>query len=335
MSTLGLIRNKVRRLTGRPSEQQITLAQVDEYINTFYLYDMPETLRLFDQKTIFQFMTEANVDTYDMRNHMVTDDAGSSTLYRAADVYNNLIPPAYVAGYQVMWTQSREQLFIQYPAIAQLNQTLEGDGTAGPYSVTFANTPILQRSVSVGAIDNTETVINLVDEPVNRRDGDLYPINTMVPTAISPFDINYLTGVVTVTFSNAIPIGNEISFSGVPYVANRPQAILFFDNILTMRPIPDASYLIRIDAYKRPTSLLATNTNPQLTQWWQYIAFGTALKIFEDQQDMDGYNQIMPMFMKQESLVLRRTIVQQTNQRTSTIYTEGLSFPYGNNNNQF
>ena len=42
MADLQTIRTKVRRLTRSLSPAQLTDAQIDEYINTFVLYDFPE-----------------------------------------------------------------------------------------------------------------------------------------------------------------------------------------------------------------------------------------------------------------------------------------------------
>ena len=74
--------------------------------------------------------------------------------------------------------------------------------------------------------------------------------------------------------------------------------------------------------YRRPTELLLVGQSPELEQWWQYIAYGASKKVFEDRMDMQSVQMIMPEFNKQERLVLRRTIVQQTNERVATIYTE-------------
>ncbi len=49
-NTLADIRKKVRNLTARQADEQITDAQIDQYINTYYLYDMPESLRLLKLK---------------------------------------------------------------------------------------------------------------------------------------------------------------------------------------------------------------------------------------------------------------------------------------------
>ena len=68
--------------------------------------------------------------------------------------------------------------------------------------------------------------------------------------------------------------------------------------------------------------MAATGSIPELEEWWQYIAYGAAKKVFEDRMDLESVQSIMPEFKKQEMLCQRRTIVQNTNERTSTIYTE-------------
>ena len=329
MSTLADIRLKVRRLTGRPSPQQITDAQIDDYVNTFYLYDMPETLRLFSQETVFEFITEANVAEYDMSTETVW--TGNSN-QPAIDVFITIKPPCFIAGYQSFWSQSREQFFRTYPTLAEIVISVVGNGTTGPYAISFANTPILQGFVTVGAIDSTDTAINCIDTATNRTEGTWTQINTNVTVTGA---IDYIEGTATVTFANTIPTGNEVTFTAVPYVASRSQAILYYDNTITLRPVPDASYLVQMNAYRRPTSFVDSGDFPQLKQWWQYISFGAAKKVFEDSQDPEGGANIMAAFKEQERFVLRRTIVERTNQRTSTIYSEMTSFPYGNNQNRF
>jgi hypothetical protein len=329
MATLANIRTKVRRLTGRSSENQITNAQIDQYINTFYLYDMPETLRLFTQETVFEFMTTANVDTYDMNTMQVWTGESNQN---AVDVFISLKPPVFIAGYQSFYSQDREQFFRTYPILAQINSTTEGDGTAGPYAVTLSNFPILQNSVTVGAVDSLDAASNCIDIPVTRTNGTWQLSNTNTAVVGS---VNYITGALSVTFPNTIPVNNEITFTAVPYQANRPQGMLFYNNIITLRPVPDQSYKVSINAFKSPVALISAGDNPQLKQWWQYLAYGAAKKIFEDSQDTDGVAGLMGAFQEQERMVLRRTIMQRTNQRVATIYTEMTQFPYGNFQNNF
>lgn len=330
MTTLASIRTKVRRLTGRPSTQQITDAQIDDYVNTFYLYDLPEHLRLFHLHTTFEFMTEAYVDTYDLSTMQVSDGIGGTD--NADNIYYNLQPPAYVAGYQSFYSQSPEQFYRTYPPLAQISTTVSGDGTVGPYTYTFESYPILQNSLTIGAVDSTGATVQLVDLPTNATTGTLQVIN--LGTAVTG-SVNYVTGAVSVTFNNTIPSGNDITFTSTPYQPSRPQAVLYYADKIVLRPVPDAPYKVSLQAWKLPTALISSGESPELKQWWQYLAYGAAKKIFEDSQDPEGAGVIMQEFKEQQAMVERRAIVQYTNERTATIYTEMTGFPYGNFNNRF
>jgi len=105
-----------------------------------------------------------------------------------------------------------------------------------------------------------------------------------------------------------------------------PQAMLYYHNTIILRPVPDQPYQINFEAYQRPTELLNMGQSPQLEEWWQYIALQSARKIFQDRMDMESIQMLLPEIRIQENLCNRRSIVQYTNQRTASIYTEQTSY---------
>jgi len=344
-STLTAIRTKVRRLTRSPSQQQLSDGQIDEYINTFVQYDFPEQLRLFSLRSTFEFVCSPYIDTYKTNTVSPTDP-----FYNFKNKYITLHDPVYIAGFSTFYSQSREQFFGIYPRVNNLRSIgTTGNGIKLNYSGTLATKPILQNQVLFSSIDTNNQGLSLIDVPVVDANGNptvngnLYVPGTepaSPPTVILAANtINYVTGVFTITFSNPPGTGKAIDSQTVPYVAARPSGLLFFENEITIRPVPDKPYRISLEAYLRPTELLATNQRPELEQWWQYISYGASKKVFEDRLDMESVQQIMPEFKEQEKLVLRRTIVQNTNERTATIYTEqtSLGLGYGNwwNNGPF
>lgn len=129
-ATLQNIRDKVRRITGRPNAQDITDAQIDFYVNTFYIYDFPEHLRLINLRVNYQFMTSANIAVYDFPTEM----------------YLTAMPPVYIAGYQSYMTQSRENFFRINPALDYLQEGIYiSNGSSGPYTGQFCTaTPIVR-----------------------------------------------------------------------------------------------------------------------------------------------------------------------------------------------
>ena len=323
-SSLAAIRTKVRRITRSPSTNQISDADIDEYVNTFIQYDMPEHLRLFSLRTNLKFFTQPYVDTYST----VTAPA-TNPLFNFKNVYTTVHEPVYIAGYQAFYSQSQAQFFNIYPknqSIVNTGQT--GNGVAVAFAGTIpginAGSVLLKNNVSITSKDTNENGLVVKDVPVDNINGSL-----VVPdSAVVVGTINYITGAFTVTFATAPANAEPIRAEVVITVPARPTSILYYDDVFTIRPVPDRVYSVEMEAYIRPTELLAAGISPELEQWWQYVVYGAAIKIFQDRMNMDSVALVMPEFKLQERLVQRRTILQNTNERTATIYTEQVN--YGN-----
>lgn len=328
-STLGKIKTKVRRLTASLSTAQLSDSDLNEYINTFVLYDFPEHLRLFNLKTTLTFFTQPYIDTYSTNT---TDD--TDPLYNFKNKYITVNPPAYIAGYQALYSQSKDQFLGIYPMTNSIQSIgTAGDGTTTSFSGNInTNQPsivsssqgslILRNNVLFSSIDSSGDSLALIDYPVSPTTGALGLIGT--PQSLpSPYgQINYVTGNFSIVFPTAPASGAVINSQTVIVQPSVPQSILFYDGTFTMRPVPDQAYRVTIEAFVRPTELLAAGQQPELAEWWQLIAYGAAIKVFQDRRDVENVEKIYPEFANQMRLVNRRTIVQQTSQRTATIYTE-------------
>jgi hypothetical protein len=351
-STLTAIQTKVRRLTRSPSVNQLSDGDLNQYINTFVTYDFPEHLRLFNLRTTFTFYTQPYVDAYPTNLNPISDEEIIYPLQNFDNLYLTVHPPVYIAGYQALYLESRDQLFGIYPKLNLINSIgTTGNGVTTRFTgvintqqqaTTIAGlqqtTTLLQNQVLFSSIDSNFNGLGLVDYP-------LYPtyqqpsmgalgLPGQPPSNLldSPYgSINYVTGEYVIDFPTAPGAGQNINFQVVPVQPTLPQTMCYFDSHIILRPVPDQVYRVQMEVYQRPTELLATNQSPQLEEWWQYIAYGAAKKILEDRMDMDTVQLIMPEFKKQEMLVQRRTIVQYTSQRAATIYTEdnGAAGAYG------
>lgn len=343
VSTLAAIEQKVRRLTRSPSLNQLSEDDLQQYINTFVVYDFPEQLRTFNLKTEFTFFCNPFQDTYKTDATLPT----TNPLYDFQNKYLSVHPPVFIAGYPSMYTQDREQLFAIYPMTNSISTIgAQGDGATvtftgvinssqailGPPQVTQLIS-LLQNQVLFDSIDANGNGLALMDVPVINTatgnttvNGNLYvpglqPATS--PTVITPTNtINYSTGAYTITFPAAPAAGATINSQTAPQTLAIPQALLYHNNTITLRPVPDQPYRINFEVFKNPVALLSTQQNPELNEWWQYIAYGTAKKIFEDRMDSESVAAIMPEFEMQRILSNRRTIVQNANMRAATIYTE-------------
>lgn len=306
-SSLTAIQTKVRRLTRSPSEAQLPTATLNEYINTFVLYDFPEHLRLFNLRTTLTFWCEPFIDTYTTNTTDPTDP-----LYNFINKYISVHDPVYIAGYKTFYSQSRDQFFNIYPFVNSIQQVASGDGFSTTFSGTLPNIPVARNNVTFAAVTGVGTGLECHDDGNGNLVGDV----------TVPGTINYLTGAFSFDFTAAPGSGLPVNSETYPYVPARPLAMLFYDGIFTLRPIPDQPYPVNFEVYIRPTELLTAGQTPELQEWWQYISYGAAKKVFEDRMDLDSVALIMPEYKKQEALILRRTIVQYTNERTATIFTE-------------
>lgn len=352
-STLQTIQTKVRRLTYSPSTAQLSDTELQQYINTFVLYDFPEHLRLFNLRTQFSFYC----NPYQTLYALDTSISPNNPLYNFQNKYLTIHPPVYIAGFQAFYTQSREEFFGIYPQVNNIAQQpgLGDDATTQftgvinanqsiPPSPGSQNITLEQNNVLFSSIDQNANGLAMIDVPLQDSltgnltvFGNLYDPYVGVPTTplYYPADllvdnnINYLTGEYIVTFTTPPGSGQPINSQTIPLTAARPLAMLFHDNKIRLRPVPDQPYKINFEVYIRPTELLDTAQSPQLEEWWQYIAYGAAKKVFEDRMDLESVNLIMPEFKKQEALCQRRTLVQYTNERVATIYTDSNNFTGG------
>lgn len=64
IATLADIITKVRRLTGSGNSLQLTEDQIKDYINSYYLYDLPAEFRNLKIKDIYTFNTQRGIDKY-------------------------------------------------------------------------------------------------------------------------------------------------------------------------------------------------------------------------------------------------------------------------------
>ena len=318
LMTLADLRKKVRSLTTSPSTAQLTDAEIDRNVNIFALYDMAEHMREFILRTTLTFYTKPYIDVYSTNTTDINDP-----LYNFNNEYVTTHQPVMIAGIESFFSQSRSQFYNNYQILNAQWQIAVGNGVTQLFAGTLSNAPVLRNNVTFSSVDALYNGLVVTDD----GNGNLIIPNN--PVAVGT--INYVTGVYTFTYPTAPANTQPINAMTVPYVPGRPRGLLYFANTFTLRPVPDQPYPVVIEVYRRPTAFLASTQMPDLAEWGQYIAYGAAKKVLEDRKDFETVQAIMPEFHKQEILCLRRTNQQLSNDRTATIYTEGVGIGVGFN----
>ncbi|MBS3903752.1 MAG: hypothetical protein KGZ39_00315 [Simkania sp.] len=285
-------------------------------------------------------------------------------------VYQGFLAPAYANGRKVPFYTQRGPFFSNFSKYMQpLNQSGLGDGTAtytlnlpsfpalrghvdntgiiaanapsgtaDPLYVSTLNTSVPKTSVFpavfITTVDSTGRTIVVNDSgqflttDVNLG---LLTGNTTNSWGATTNVVNYDTGVIYVTFSTTIPDQTPINVQCYFYQQGIPRGILFYNNIITIRPPPDISYYIEMDAYLTPAAFLTSSTAIPFAYMSEYIARGAARKILSDTGDVEQFNFYEPLFREQEMLVWKRSQRQFTSTKAETIYSQpmGQSTFYG------
>jgi len=288
--TKAKILQKIRKITGRFSENEMSNTELGERLNQYYQLRFPAEVKLEQKYVFYDFLTTPNQATY----------AVPDTLY------TNYEQPVTVNNLSMLWYQDSTKFENENPLQYNFAKPWTGDGVTVTFTTTLGGFPIYPSTLTIS--DNTET---FEDTTTTYTDADITLTGSLGGTAT----INYSTGAISVTF-NAAPDDDQLIYLNyVMFAANRPQAMLYFENTFTLSPPPDQAYVIKMKAYKVVTALTNATDRPELDEWGPCIAYGTSLGIFADYGEMDSYSQAATLHKEQISLVLTRTEQDLSNTR--------------------
>jgi hypothetical protein len=344
-STVVFIRKKVRRLTASASENSLSTADIDQYINNFYNNDFPYGIKIDQMRSVYTFFTEPYRDRYPL-------DVNFNQGVRA---------PLHVEGILGTFFKDRTQFFNLWPKWPTLFQPISGDGVTTSFTFTIA-APFLSKEVVLGGVDVNGNPISVNDD----GNGNLLlqipnPVVTIPPyntNAIPPIpgmhnqntgnpglnyqgsqpltapfftnaigNVNYQTGLFNINFPVAPAAGMNMTLWVAQYQTGRPYCLLFWNNEFTIRPVPKLIHKIEIETFLTPVQFIESTDSPILNQWAQYIAYGAAREILRDRQDLEGVANLEEGFMRQEGLVLERQGIEEIGQPNYQLFnsTQGYS----------
>lgn len=315
----------VRRIIKFPSQQSISDDTIIDYINRFYLYDIPTSVQLFELKRQYSFEALEGIYEY-------------AFPYRE---YQLIRQPVFCDGEQIGYFNHTDEFYQVFPQLIQNEKPFQGDGGVS-YSFTATTIPILRGftdhldnllpRVFITAIASdglTKYIVDNGNGVLNQTDDTFQ--NILVANAGT---VDYSTGAMVFNFSVAIPSGNDINIQTQPFSTGRPRSLLFFNNTISLYPVPDRTYLIQLDAQITPAAFLESANEGQTFEFGymaEYIARGSARKIMADNGDDENLRMNETFFKEQEHKVLRRTNRQQQVTRKPTIFsgqTNSQSYQY-------
>ena len=105
----------------------------------------------------------------------------------------------------------------------------------------------------------------------------------------------------------------------VTYSEARPIDVLFYNQKLLFRYIPDDAYVVKFGAFKIPAAFANSSPAteyPILEEWGPLISYGAAIEVVEDFGAFEIAERLMPMYERHKNKIIRRTHIQLSEQRS-------------------
>lgn len=297
--TLADIRRKIRKVTGRLSDEEISNAEIDDRINKYYQYTFPAEVKLERQHTFFEFLTEPNQATYDF-------EAVTSPL-----VFTNVEPPATIDNLSLIYYQDPGRFNEENPFQVTRLTPWVGNNFIKVFNIQVVGFPIFPGTLVI--TDNFE-----VFEDTNTIFADN---NNNIPGSKGgSASVNYSTGFVEVVFNTAPVSGQGIFLSYIIFQPGRPTAVLFYDNEFKFFVPPNTAYRFQMKGYKVVDPLVDATDTPVYSQWGPAIAYGAARDLHADFGEMDAYQQVTALYDEQIDYVMTRTDQNLMNSRAAPFF---------------
>jgi len=206
------IKNKVRKLTARPSTNQLSDSDLVDYINRYYQLQLPLEIRPLELRGWFQFDLVAGQDEYDLTSSI------DFPLGLFEDNYLTIETPTTINGYDLEMYLDPDMFFMKWPEVTT-------------------------------------------------------------------------------------------------YASSRPEDVLFYDEKLLFRYIPDDTYTAKFAAWKRPAALVNDNDYPVQESWGDLISYGAAREILTDYAEIERLSEIIQLKQMEQNKLMRKVHYQNVNQR--------------------
>lgn len=268
-------------------------------------------------------MTQLNDQTFTI----TVIDANTFSL----DGINNAAYGAYISG--GTWTATDQSFSFTIPAPFLSKEVVIGgvDAYGNAISINDDGNGVLQY-ITANAVTTTPpytdvyTVSNAPSSGyVGRPIPGMHNQNTLSPGQneyVNIGTVDYVTGLIEFILPSGISLGSGELFTiwVSQYQTGRPYCLLFWNNEFTIRPIPKLIHKVEVEVYLTPVQFMESTDTPILNQWAQYIAYGAAMEILRDRQDVEGVENLSEGFLRQEALVLERQGIEEIYQATPQLF---------------
>jgi hypothetical protein len=268
-------------------------------LNSVWQFSLPDDFTHFSLCSLWTFMTTPGVDKYIFPQGNALNIVGTPLLNNAG----------------LYFYDDNQRFYNNFVSTLQ-NYIIETVDSASA-AFTFQLGPEIAR----GYKDILGTPVPAVVITGYGTDGsqqNLYDYGTGVLTddvGIGSGTVDYYTGEVNVSFAVEVIGPIYATFDNSSWT--RPTACLFYNNVLTLRNIPNQPYFVQIKVQLIPAPFTSVNDTLPISTLFQYLHYKTAMLIATEINDESRMAFISPLAEAATLGVERITYRQSDNRRRS------------------
>lgn len=118
--------------------------------------------------------------------------------------------------------------------------------------------------------------------------------------------IDYINGRITLTFVSSIPTSTEITATFATYYLGRPVRALFKDGFLEFNPVPDRSYMCRLEVYRSHRALITDGQILMPQEMFYYVVYWTAKILFRNLGNKEREDDMTRLVSEAKGILLRQ-----------------------------
>lgn len=167
--TFSDIKRKIRRLTGRQSESEMSETLLSDYVNKYYVYDLAKEVMPLELKTWFEFTLTVDVSEYSLDTLNFNEN------------YISINEPIFLSGFPLIFYTDPSAFYIQYPDI---DNQQSGTPTAlllydGKF--TFSCPPSADYlDFKASAVKRPSDLVSNTDKPISEDFGPVIAYGTAI-----------------------------------------------------------------------------------------------------------------------------------------------------------
>lgn len=167
--TFSDIKRKVRRLTGRQSESELSETLLSDYVNKYYVYDFAKEVMPIELKTWFEFTLTIDVAEYTLDSLNFNDN------------YLSINNPIILSTYNIALYTSPEIFSIKYPEIENPQSGFPEAVLLYNNKLTFSCPPSADYlDFKAAAVIRPDELVNDTDLPISEDFGSVIAYGTSI-----------------------------------------------------------------------------------------------------------------------------------------------------------